>query len=227
MNTIDPKEAREEAIREAKRNLILDAARNVFAQKGYWETRLEDIGAAAGFSKASLYNYYSDKEAIFLSLAIREYGKIVQRLETAVDMGATFVSNLETVLKSLFYSFEEYFPFVLATANFQTMIHLQIEMCKHEDLVNQLHEAIDRAQLSVMRIIAAARARGEIRSPLDDAALSRNIGALIRGTFFEWKSSGKIGDIDGSIRNLVRFAARGVDCGDGAAVTAGAGSAVA
>jgi len=61
----NPKEVRDQTVRDAKTNLILDSALKVFSEKGYHETRLEDVAAAAGFSKASLYNYYEDKEEIF------------------------------------------------------------------------------------------------------------------------------------------------------------------
>ena len=76
----DAKSKRETAIREAKNNLILDAALKIFSETGFHDSRLEDIAAAAGFSKASLYNYYEDKETIFLSLAIREYSAVVGKL---------------------------------------------------------------------------------------------------------------------------------------------------
>jgi hypothetical protein len=75
---MDPKENRERVIKDAKCALILNAAKKLFDAKGYWETRLEDIAADVGFSKASLYNYYPDKESLFLSLAIRTSRKCVQ-----------------------------------------------------------------------------------------------------------------------------------------------------
>jgi AcrR family transcriptional regulator len=40
--------ARSEAAREAKRQVILDAALDAFADKGYAETRLDDVAARAG-----------------------------------------------------------------------------------------------------------------------------------------------------------------------------------
>ena len=73
MNT---RKNRQQVIRETKENLILDAALRVFSGRGFHGVRLEDIADEAGFSKASLYNYYKDKEAIFLSLALREHKRI-------------------------------------------------------------------------------------------------------------------------------------------------------
>ena len=72
----DARVKKDKAIRETKTNLILDASLEVFSRLGFHDTRLEDIAAAAGFSKDSLYNYYEDKEDIFMSLAIREYIRV-------------------------------------------------------------------------------------------------------------------------------------------------------
>ncbi len=79
---LNPREAKDQLVRDAKSNLILDAALKTFAEKGYHETRLDDIAAAAGFSKASLYNYYEDKEEIFLHILIRMHEKILEVLKT-------------------------------------------------------------------------------------------------------------------------------------------------
>lgn len=48
------------------RTRILEAAARVFAEKGYHETRMDDIVAAADSSKGSLYFHFANKEEIFL-----------------------------------------------------------------------------------------------------------------------------------------------------------------
>src|SRR5690554_8047097 len=40
----------------------------ILSQKGYHETRLEDIAEKAGFSKSALYRYYKDKDEIFFNI---------------------------------------------------------------------------------------------------------------------------------------------------------------
>src|ERR1700683_1045664 len=48
---------------------ILDAALNVFAEKGYAAARLAEIAGRAGLSKAALYLYFETKEDLFRALA--------------------------------------------------------------------------------------------------------------------------------------------------------------
>ena len=94
---MDAKENREQIIRDAKSSLILDAARKVFAEKGFHETRLDDIAAQDGFSKAALYNYYSDKESLFLSLANRDFDHLFDAIKNNLDPQAKFTDDLFSI----------------------------------------------------------------------------------------------------------------------------------
>ena len=57
--------ARSEAEREVKRQAILDAALEVFSEKGYAATRLDDVAARAGVAKGTIYLYVSSKQELF------------------------------------------------------------------------------------------------------------------------------------------------------------------
>ena len=53
----------------ATRQALEDAARNLFAERGFHGTTLADITAAAGKSTASFYRYFTDKEDLLTALA--------------------------------------------------------------------------------------------------------------------------------------------------------------
>ena len=53
----------------ATRQALEDAARNLFAKRGFHGTTLADITAAAGKSTASFYRYFTDKEDLLGALA--------------------------------------------------------------------------------------------------------------------------------------------------------------
>src|SRR4029077_12557353 len=44
---------------------IIDAALALFVEKGFAATRLDDVAARAGLSKAAIYLYFKDKTALF------------------------------------------------------------------------------------------------------------------------------------------------------------------
>jgi AcrR family transcriptional regulator len=51
-----------------RREAILNAARIEFAARGYAGTRMEDVAAGVGISKAALYLQFADKAALFREL---------------------------------------------------------------------------------------------------------------------------------------------------------------
>ena len=51
--------------RRARREQILDAAFNTFARRGYRDTAMDEIAAAAETSKGGVYFHFATKEAIF------------------------------------------------------------------------------------------------------------------------------------------------------------------
>jgi AcrR family transcriptional regulator len=51
----------------AKRRKILDGARQVFAEQEFERATVDQIAARAGVSKATVYNHFQDKQALFLA----------------------------------------------------------------------------------------------------------------------------------------------------------------
>ncbi|MBT8340640.1 MAG: helix-turn-helix transcriptional regulator [Desulfatitalea sp.] len=56
--------------RTAKANGIVQAAVLLFGKKGYAFTSVEEIAAAAGVGKSTVYDYYKNKEALFKAAVI-------------------------------------------------------------------------------------------------------------------------------------------------------------
>lgn len=207
------REKRENAIREAKINLILEAAQRIFALRGFHEARLEDIAAEAGFSKASLYNYYQDKESIFLSLAVRDYTKIIITYKEIIGTDLAFKDKMRRILETLFKMFGEHFAIYLELSNF--LVHSGLSVSKlqthHEALMENFRKLHLEISLMITSVIKTAREKGEIHSPLSDAVIASYFGALIRGVIFKWRIDAKIGDWQQETDNLIEFMLHGVE----------------
>lgn len=54
---------------DAQREAILVRAASLFATQGYSATSMNQVAAATGLSKATLYHYWRDKDALLLSIA--------------------------------------------------------------------------------------------------------------------------------------------------------------
>jgi AcrR family transcriptional regulator len=56
---------------EHTRTVLLDAAEDVFAEKGFTPATLDDIAHAAGYTKGAIYKHFATKEDLFLAVSDR------------------------------------------------------------------------------------------------------------------------------------------------------------
>ncbi len=71
------------------RQAVLDAALDLFSQRGYFGTSLRDVAAAVGVRESALYNYFPGKDALFDALiSAHQHGKL-ERLSPIVDSPIT------------------------------------------------------------------------------------------------------------------------------------------
>lgn len=87
---------RDEAQNAQRREAILEVATRVFARSGYRHTDVEQIAAAAGVGKGTVYRHFPDKRALFLSAV--DLG--MQRLQACVDAAAPHCGSEPADLRS-------------------------------------------------------------------------------------------------------------------------------
>lgn len=56
--------------RQRREGEILSAAAKIIAERGFHQTRLEDVGSAVGISGPALYRYFSGKEELLAQILI-------------------------------------------------------------------------------------------------------------------------------------------------------------
>lgn len=94
------------AIRDARRNDIITAARDLFSRKGYHGTTMPDIARAAGISTGLIYYIFPSKEEILLACcedAVTIYRDVLERANTIANPLERFdalVRELYTLLDS-------------------------------------------------------------------------------------------------------------------------------
>ena len=73
-------------------SLLLDAAEEVFAEKGFTAASLDDIAQAAGYTKGAIYKHFATKEDLFLAVSDRHWRRyfdnFAEVLSAATEVGA-------------------------------------------------------------------------------------------------------------------------------------------
>jgi len=94
--------------KDATRQRLLDAAEEVFAEKGYHGAGVEDIVRASDSSKGGFYFHFPNKQAIFLALI----DALVPRLAAAVDRAIAAepdpVAQLDAALRTVLETFSRH-----------------------------------------------------------------------------------------------------------------------
>jgi AcrR family transcriptional regulator len=98
------RKSRAESKKTERRRQILDAARDVFARRGYNQTTIDDIVAQAGVARGTFYLYFDDKRAVFSELIDRfgaELTGAIQRIvtdDTARSVADQVRANIRAII---------------------------------------------------------------------------------------------------------------------------------
>ena len=93
----------------AHRGHMMDAAVKLFEQKGIERTTMDEIAAASGYSKATLYVYFENKDEIIGCMILESMSELCERLRTAAGSGAGVVPRYFDVCCAL-ADFQEEYP---------------------------------------------------------------------------------------------------------------------
>ena len=84
---------------ERRRPLILDAALEVYVQRGYRGTSMQAVADAAGVTKPVVYECYPSKDELLLVLLDREERRLLDAITDALPRNPTF-DNVEAMLEA-------------------------------------------------------------------------------------------------------------------------------
>ncbi|TAN02294.1 MAG: TetR/AcrR family transcriptional regulator [Chitinophagaceae bacterium] len=87
MNEVDP----------STEQLILEAARNVFLQKGMSGARMQDIADEAGINKALLHYYFRNKSRLFEMIFREALQKLLVSIKDIVDNDMSLEEKITTI----------------------------------------------------------------------------------------------------------------------------------
>ncbi|MFM0379943.1 TetR/AcrR family transcriptional regulator [Paraburkholderia strydomiana] len=72
-------------LQRRKRSAILDGAKTVFLSQGFSLATMDDVAAAAGVGKQTVYRHFKSKEALFVGLVSSMCAKVGELLASALD----------------------------------------------------------------------------------------------------------------------------------------------
>ena len=101
-----PNVTRRERKARQTRQLILDAARELFSNQPYEDVKMDDISEQADLSRATLYNYFDSKEIIYFEVGIQRLRDIREKQKAVIAPASSGLDQIvtlsEDILRGLF-----------------------------------------------------------------------------------------------------------------------------
>ncbi|MHB8991724.1 MAG: TetR/AcrR family transcriptional regulator [Chloroflexota bacterium] len=91
--------------RESTRRRILEAAVQVFADRGYHDSSVDDIVRASGTSKGAVYFHFPNKQGIFLSLVEFLANRLIDGMDSAIASEKGGIAKVEAALRTVLEAF--------------------------------------------------------------------------------------------------------------------------
>lgn len=153
-----PFKPRWERRKDARPQELLEAALDLFVERGFAATRLDDVAKAAGVSKGTLYLYYKSKEDLFKAV-VRE--NMVPMIGEAEGIIENFTGNSETLFRLIMTTWWER----MGKSKLSGLSKLMMaEACNFPDLAQFYHEeVVSRGDQMIVNIIKRGIASGEMR----------------------------------------------------------------
>lgn len=93
---------RKERERFFRKQEILNAAKKIFAHKGFANTTLDEIAESSEFGKGTLYNYFQRKEDIYESIVMEVANRIVTAAKTADQETTDYDAFIRSFVTKIF-----------------------------------------------------------------------------------------------------------------------------
>ena len=165
---------KQQVVTEFRRAEILEAARTVFAGKGFEAATIDDIAHAAGVAKGTLYLYYPSKREIYWAALRAGVDDLYTATTRRVDAAGSAHDKIRAFIETKIEYCEIHHEF------FRIYYSAATEVLSHPPERLEVTE-LYRQQLDLLeRTFGAARSRGEIRD-VDPAKLAVAIFEITRG----------------------------------------------
>lgn len=175
--------------KQARPQELLAAALDLFVERGYAATRLEDVAARAGVSKGTLYLYFTNKEELFKAVVRENVVPVLGEAESMVD---GYEGHSADLFREIVHGWWERIGNTKLSGITKLMM---AESCNFPEVAQFYHnEVISRGNAMIVCLLERGIKRGEFRKV--DVAQAMNVICAPMLMLMMWKHSFNICRVD-------------------------------
>ena len=164
--------------RSVHRENIVSAASTLFMERGIAATSMDDIAKAAGYSKATLYVYFENKEEIVGILVLNSMKKLYDYICSALIQHETTKARYDFICRGL-VQYQEEFPFYFKMVLDKINIDFEgKEYLPEERETYQIGEEINE---KIKNFLLSGMEKGDLRSDLEIMPAILNFWGMLSG----------------------------------------------
>ncbi len=92
-----------EKVQKNRREEIIRAALGAFGSKGFHNTRIEEVAAAAGIGKGTVYEYFRSKEELLSAAVGYEMEEMTRQVKNKVDQVFTVKDKIKALVETVMF----------------------------------------------------------------------------------------------------------------------------
>jgi AcrR family transcriptional regulator len=166
--------------KKATRAAIMEAAINLFGERGYESTSVSSLAKTAGIGKGTIYSYFASKNEILLAFCEEELAFIHQEIRKRLDPDAPLAEKMLLVLMS---------EFRFVTRNKEFGRTLLREMTFPKEITIDKSRMIEERFLNLfVKIFKEAQERGQLRRDIELIVTSGHFYGLYLMALSAWYS---------------------------------------
>ncbi len=164
--------------RSIHRERIASAASVLFMEKSIAGTSMDDIAKAAGYSKATLYVYFENKEEIVGVLVLESMQKLYDYLSSALTQQETTRARYDGICRSL-VQYQEEFPFYFKVA--LDKINIDFEHTDYLPEEKETFQVGEKINEIMQDFLLSGIEKGDLRSDLDPILTILSFWGMLSG----------------------------------------------
>ena len=196
---------RKEREKLLRKQEILQAAKSVFAEKGFDAATMDEIALRADFSKGLIYGYFKNKEDLFASLMESEIDNLFQVVEKSLQDLEHPLETIERLIRQTFVHLDQNRAFV----RIFTPERAGLTKERHPEIIGRVIPKFERLIRLTARCFEEGIRKGMLRK-IDPELSAHILFSMIHASVTRWVIEGQAGSLKREAKMVASIILNGI-----------------